>query len=118
MDFCRSIHLSAVALSLTVGPSLAGPCAKEISETQAAFDTKLAAAAASGPSAPESTLATLHHQPTPGTVARAEAQLGDISRENADIISRALERAQDADLIGDVNGCQEQLAEAKEALRK
>jgi len=52
MDFCRSIHLSAVALSLTVGPCLAGPCAKEISETQAAFDTKLAAAAASGPSAP------------------------------------------------------------------
>jgi len=118
MDFCRSIHLSAVALSLTVGPCLAGPCAKEISETQAAFDTKLAAAAASGPSAPESTLATLHHQPTPSTVARAEAQLGDISQENAEIVSRALERAQDADLIGDVQGCQEQLAEAKEALRK
>jgi type II secretory pathway component HofQ len=118
MDFCRSIHLSAVALFLTVEPSLAGPCAKEIAEAQAAFDTKLAAAASSGPSAPESSVATLHHQPTPGTVAHAEAQLGDISRENADIVTRALERAQDADLIGDVQGCQEQLAEAKEALHK
>jgi hypothetical protein len=63
-------------------------------------------------------LATLHHQPTPGSVARAEEKLGDISSENAEIVTRALERAQDADLIGDVQGCQEQLAEAKEALRK
>ena len=118
MNFRRSIALSAVALFLTVAPCLAGPCAKEIADTQAAFDAKLDAAAASGPTAPESTLATLHHQPTPSTVAQAEAQLGDISRENADIVSRALERAQDADLIGDVQGCQEQLAEAKEALRK
>ena len=118
MDFCRSIQLSAVALFLTVEPSLAGPCAKQIAEAQAAFDAKLGAAAASGPTAPESSLATLHHQPTPSAVARAEAQLGDISRENADIVSRALERAQDADLIGDVQGCQEQLADAKEALRK
>jgi len=118
MDFCRSIHLSAVALSLTVGPCLAGPCAKDIADTQAAFDAKLDAAAASGPTAPESTLATLHHQPTPSTVARAEAQLGDISAENAEIVTRALERAQDADLIGDVQACGEQLAEAKEALRK
>ena len=118
MDFCRSIQLSAVALFLTVEPSLAGPCAKEIADTEAAFDAKLDAAAASGPTAPESPLATLHHQPTPGTVAHAESQLGDISRENADIVTRALERAQDADLIGDVQGCQEQLADAKEALSK
>ncbi|MFZ2104263.1 MAG: hypothetical protein WAV18_02590 [Roseiarcus sp.] len=118
MNFRRSIPLSAVALFLTVAPCLAGPCAKEIADTQAAFDAKLDAAAASGPTAPESTLATLHRQPTPSTVAHAEAQLGDISRENAEIVTRALERAQDADLIGDVQGCQEQLAEAKEALRK
>src|SRR5277367_2556036 len=118
MDFCRSIQLSAVAFSLTIGPCLAGPCAKEISETQAAFDTKLAAAAASGPSAPESTLATLHHQPTPSTVARAEAQLGDISPENARIVTDALDRAHAADERGDVQACRQDLAEAKEALRK
>jgi hypothetical protein len=103
MNFRRSIPLSAVALFLTVAPCFAGPCAKEIAEAQAAFDAKLDAAAASGPTAPESTLATLHHQPTPSTVAHAEAQLRDISRENAEIVTRALERAQDADLIGDVS---------------
>ena len=53
MNFRRSIPLSAVALFLTVAPCLAGPCAKEIAETQAAFDAKLDAAAASGPTAPE-----------------------------------------------------------------
>jgi hypothetical protein len=118
MNFRLLIPLSAAALLLTVGPCLAGPCSRDIAETQAAFDAKLATAAATGPSAPESTLATLHHQPTPATVARAESQLGDISSENAEIVTRALERANDADLIGDVTACQQELAEAKEALRK
>jgi hypothetical protein len=118
MNFRSAIPLSAVALLLAVAPCLAGPCSKEIAETQAAFDAKLATAAANGPSATESTSATLHHQPTPATVAHAEAQLGDISSENAEIVTRALERAQDADLIGDATACQQQLAEAKEALHK
>ena len=118
MNFRLFIPVSAAALLLTVGPSLAAPCSKDIAEMQAAFDAKLATAAATGPSAPESTMATLHRQPTPATVARAESQLGDISSENAEIVTRALERANDADLIGDVTACQQELAEAKEALRK
>jgi hypothetical protein len=71
MKFHSSIALGAVALFLTVTPSLAGQCEKEMADVEAAFDAKLSAAAAAGPSAPESTLATLHHQPTPDTVARA-----------------------------------------------
>ena len=88
-------------------------------DVEAAFDAKLNAAAAAGPSAPESTtLATLHHQPTPSTVARAEAQLGDISPENARIVTDALDRAHAADERGDVQACRQDLAEAREALRK
>jgi len=118
MNFRSSIALSAVALFLTVAPSLASPCAKEMAETETAFDAKLNAAAAAGPTAPQSTLATLHHQPTPGTVARAEAQLGDISPENAQTVTEALERAHAADDAGDVKTCRQALAEANEALRK
>ena len=118
MKFHSSIALSAVALFLTVAPSLASQCDKEMADVEAAFDAKLSAAAASGPSAPESTLATLHHQPTPGTVARAEAQLGDISPENARIVTDALDRAHAADERDDVQACRQDLAEARAALRR
>ena len=118
MNFPSSIALGAVALFLTVTPSLATPCAKEMAEIEAAFDAKLDAAAAAGPTAPESTQATLHHQPTPGTVARAEAQLGDISPENAQTVTEALDRAHAAEDAGDVKTCRQALAQASEALHK
>jgi hypothetical protein len=118
MKFQSSIALGAVALFLTVAPCLASQCEKEIDDTEAAFDAKLNAAAAAGPTAPESTLATLHHQPTPGTVAQAEAQLGDISPENARIVTDALDRAHAADERNDVQACRQDLAEAREVLRK
>jgi hypothetical protein len=118
MRFHSTIAFSAVALLLTVAPGLAGPCAKEMADVEAVFDAKLSAAAAAGPTAPESTLATLHHQPTPGTVAQAEAQLGDISPENARIVTDALDRALAADERNDVQACREDLAEARAALRR
>jgi hypothetical protein len=118
MRFHGSIALSAVALFLTVAPGLASPCAKEMADVEAAFEAKLSAAAAAGPSAPESTLATLHHQPMPGTVAQAEAKLGDISPENAQIVTDALDRAHAADERDDARACRENLAEARAALRR
>ena len=118
MKFRSSLALSAVALFLTVAPGLASQCEKELAETEAVFDDKLNAAAASGPSAPESTLATLHHQPTPGTVAQAEAQLGEMSAENVRMVTDALDRAHAADERNDVQACREDLAQAKAALRK
>jgi hypothetical protein len=48
---------------------------------QAGIDAKLEAQAAAGRSASESTSATMHRQPTPGSIAAAEAELGDISSE-------------------------------------
>jgi hypothetical protein len=89
-----------------------------MAETEAAFNAKLNAAAEAGPSAPESSLATLHHQPTPGTVARAEARLGDISSENAEAVTESLRLAHAADEIGDFRGCLENLAMARQALNK
>jgi hypothetical protein len=118
MKFHSSLALSAVALFLAVAPSLASPCEKEMADIEAAFDAKLSAAAAAGPTAPESTLATLHHQPTLSTVAQAEAQLGDISPENARIVTDALDRAHAADERDDVQACRHDLAEARAAFRK
>ena len=113
-----SISSSLAVLLLTVGPCLAGPCTKEIGETEAAFDAKLNAAAAAGPTAVESTGATLHHQPTVGSIARAEAQLGDISPENAETVTAAIGRAHAADDAGNLKACEQALAEAYAALRK
>ena len=70
-------------LALLSGPALAGPCADRIYRDQVAFDKRLDAAAAHGHAAAESTCAMLHHQPTPGSIAQAEAAAGDLSEADA-----------------------------------
>ena len=118
MTIRSAMASSAVALLLTIAPCQAGPCSKAISDTQAAWDAKLDAAAASGPTAPESTSATLHHQPTPNSVAHAEAQVGDISPENTATFNDAMARARAADESGNEKACRQALDEAGQALRK
>lgn len=118
MNILRAMASSVVALLLTMAPCQAGPCAKAISDAEAAWGAELGAAAASGPTARESTLATLHHQPTPNSVAHAEAQVGDISPENAALFTDAMARAHAADEAGDEKACRQALDEAGRALHK
>jgi hypothetical protein len=68
--------LASIALFLSIVTSEAGPCSLEIDRTQDRVDAMIAATAAAGPSAPESTAATMHRQPTPNSIAAAEEGLG------------------------------------------
>jgi hypothetical protein len=107
----------AVAISY-MPPCLAGPCTRQIDEMQGRIDAKLEAAAAAGPTGQETTSATMHRQPTPQSIAKAEAKLGDISPETIQAIEDSMDRARKADLAGDGSGCEKALAEVKKALGK
>ena len=105
----------AISISSTM-PSFAGPCSQQIAETQGRIDAKLEAAAAAGPSGRETTAATMNRQPTPKSIAAAEARLGDISEKTMQTIDGAMARARQADLVGDRIACEKALAEAKNAM--
>ena len=77
----RLLELSAAALAASTIACSAGPCSPEIERMQARLDARLQAAARAGPSAPESSRALHHRQPTPGSIASAEIGLGEISPE-------------------------------------
>jgi len=59
-----------------------------------------------GPTAPQTLGAQLHHQPTPGDVTHAE----HIANKDADA---ALDRARKADAKGNAAGCSAAIGEAK-----
>ena len=113
----RSVLPVAGALFLAASvPGLAGPCSHAIDRMQARVDALLAARAAAGPSATESVGATMHRQPTPDSIAAAEAKLGDISTETMDAIAVGMTRAREADQAGDAKACKNALAEVGRAL--
>jgi hypothetical protein len=74
---------------------------------------RIAALASRGPSAPESSSALLHRQPTPGSIAEAEATLGDRSASTAAAANAAIARAREADSRGDKGACDQALAEVQ-----
>lgn len=87
----------------------AGPCTTQILQVEQQIRQAQAASPPGGagePSAPQSVGAQLHHQPTPGSVQRAEHEA------NADG-DAALARARKADAAGDASACAKALAEAK-----
>jgi hypothetical protein len=77
------------------------------------IDAKLEAQAAAGRSARESTAATLHRQPTPGSIAAAEVNLGGISPEKVQAVEALMARAREADRAGDQSACEQELAEVQ-----
>jgi hypothetical protein len=111
--------LAATAIIVAIpGASYAGPCSKEIDRVQAKIDAQLEAAAAAGSTAAESSGATLHHQPTPGSIAAAEGQLGELSPDQATAVFAAMGRARDADATGDQSACVKNLSEVERILGK
>jgi hypothetical protein len=74
---CRLLGLSVILLIASTIAGYAGPCSPEIAAIQVRLDAKLKAAAAAGPTAPESSSALRHHQPTPGSIAAVERRLGE-----------------------------------------
>jgi hypothetical protein len=95
---------SAVILG-SIGAAHSGPCTAQI----AALEQQINAAPPgpeSGPSAPQSVGAQLHHQPTPGSVDRGE----HLANKDGDV---ALDRARKADELGDAKICNDALDEAR-----
>jgi hypothetical protein len=109
----RLLGLSVAALAASTIACSAGSCSPEIERMQARLNARLEAAASAGRSAPQSTAALLHHQPTPGSIASAEIQLGELSPEKAKLIREAMARARAADQAGDEAACALALAEVQ-----
>lgn len=115
----RTLGMAAFVVGVALfvaGAAHAGPCTGQISQLQAAYDAKLGAAAASGPTTQESTAATMHRQPTLNSVAGAEVKLGELSPEKADAFAAAMKRAREADAAGDMAACDQALGDASHAL--
>lgn len=107
---------SALFFSLLIpaGPALGGPCTAQIDAAQARVDEKIAAQAGSGPTGPESRDAKLHHQPTPRSMAEAEAKLGE-GTGMIDAVN-SLNEAREADRSGDAARCKQALAKVEAIL--
>jgi hypothetical protein len=116
MRIRQSLIVCAAALVGSTSASYAGPCSQEIDRIQAEIDAKLESAAAAGRSAPEGTAATMHRQPTPESIARAESHLGEISPEKIQAFTAAMERARKADSVGDQSACEQALADVHRSL--
>src|SRR5262245_27389877 len=99
----------AVALAASMSASYAGPCSHAIDLMQVKIDTRPNATAAAGPAARESTAATMHRQPTPGSIAAAEERLGDVSPEKIEAVKAAMVRANEADRAGNQSACEQAL---------
>jgi hypothetical protein len=116
MKISLTIASGAAALALWTGESIAGPCTDEVYQADVAIGKRLDAAAAAGKAAPESNFATMHRQPTPGTVARAETQVGDLSDADLNTLTQDMEAARKADAANDQAGCEKALADVRRIL--
>ena len=116
MSLQRSLVVCAAALAASMSAGYAGPCSHEIDRVVAEINAKLEAKAAAGPSARESTAATTHRQPTPGSIAAAETRLGDVSSQKVETVAAAMVRARKADDAGDQSACEQALADVQRAL--
>ncbi len=112
----RATAVAGTALVLGAAPAGAGPCTDRIYQTDLRVSKLLDSAAAEGRTAPQSTFATMHRQPTPGSIASAEQQAGDLSSAHLEAITRAMDEARNADDQGDRADCEKALSEVDRAL--
>jgi hypothetical protein len=110
------LALGAIVLVFAPLGVEAGPCTDEIYQADIAIGKRLNAAAATGATGTESTFATMHRQPTPGTVAGAEAKLGDLPDADLRRIEAFMDQARQADASNDKATCEKALAEAHKIL--
>jgi hypothetical protein len=110
--------MAGIALILGATAAHAGPCTDRIYETDLEVAKLLNSAAAQGRPAPESTFATMHRQPTPGSVASAEQQAGDLTSDELQAITDAMDVARHADDAGDRAGCEKALSDVDGMLNR
>ena len=108
---------AGVAIILGAGAAHAGPCADRIYQTNLDVAKLLNSAAAQGRPARQSVFATMHRQPTPGSIASAEQEAGDLTSEELQAITEALDEARHADDEGDRDGCEKALSDVDRMLK-
>jgi len=110
-----SIHcrcaLITTAIIISIESSYAGPCSPQIDRMQASIDAMAAATAVAGPPGRQTTAAMRHRQPTPGSIAAAEARMDEGGRVKR--AAAALARAREADRAGDNGACERALADVR-----
>jgi hypothetical protein len=114
----HAIASASMALVCFAAAAYAGPCTDRIYQTDLALSKVLDAAAAQGRPAAESTFATMHRQPTPSTVASAEAKAGDLSTADFEAITADMDQARNADDAGDRAGCEKALDKVDRMLHR
>ena len=100
-------------LLFAVSPAHAGSCEPSIARVQARVDAAIEQNAGSHGWQPESLDATRSYQPTPRSLATVE---GSYSHDFTAALD-SLDRARDADRIGDIGTCKRELARAQAMLR-
>ena len=112
----QAAALAGMALILGAAPAHAGPCTDRIYQTDLDVSKLLDSAAAEGRPAAQSAFATMHRQPTPGSIASAEQQAGDLTSEEVQAITEAMDVARHADDAGDRDGCEKALSDVDRML--
>jgi hypothetical protein len=113
----RATLYCAMVLTTPIAACFAGPCTQQIDATQSRIDARLEAKAAGGPSAQESVNATMNRQPTPASIAAAEAKLHELSPRRISAVKKAMVQARAADAAGDMKACQRALAKVRRVLQ-
>jgi hypothetical protein len=109
---------AGIALTLGAATAHAGPCTDRIYQTGLEVAKLLNSAAAQGRTTPQSAFATMHRQPTPGSIAAAEQQAGDLSSDEAQAITEDMDEARHADDAGDRDGCEKALGDVDRRLKR
>jgi hypothetical protein len=113
----QAAAVAGMALILGAAPAQAGPCTDRIYQADLDVAKLLDAAAAQGQPGAESTFATMHRQPTPGSIASAEQQAGNLTSEEVQAITEAMDEARHADDAGDSAGCEKALSDVDRMLK-
>jgi hypothetical protein len=106
----------ATTIVLSPRPSAATSCTPRIDRGWAQVYLKIQARISAGRSAPQSSMALLHHQPTPSSVAAARDVLNDVWLPIEAAVS-SLSRARQADKDNDEGGCDQALTEVQRAIQ-
>jgi hypothetical protein len=114
----QAAAVAGMAFILGAAPAHAGPFTDRIYQTDLHVAKLLDSAAAQGSPAPESTFATMHRQPTPGSIATAEQDAGELTSEETQAITEAMDEARHADDQGDQAGCEKALNDVDRMLKR
>jgi hypothetical protein len=103
------------ALASIGSPAVAGPCTAALDALQPKIDALVDSTAGKGKFGVESNAATMSRQPTPDSVAAAEAALGE--GKSAQAAVDAMGDARDADAAGDRAGCEKAIEQIRSILQ-